>query len=151
MNNMIYRTISIFTGALLLAATVFVIIKWQTMPDQIPTHYNFAGKPDAYGGKGFIIFEAVTAWFLYIMITVLGKFPNRWNIPFKITPQNRAKMYSITKGMLEIVNLLTVLIFIVIMVSSAMAVSLPSWLIMLIVAILFAVIAAAMLLMYKNR
>lgn len=151
MNNIIYRVISIFTGALLLAATVFVLTKWQTMPDQIPIHYNFKGEVDDYGGKGVIIFEIVMAWFIYITMKITVKFPKRWNMPFKITPQNKEKMYSITRGMLEIVTLLTVFIFILLMVTSAICVIPPAWLIMLIVAILFAVIGIAMFLMYKNR
>ena len=51
----LYRVINVICVLLLAAATLFVLMRWQQLPEQIPTHYNFAGEVDGYGGKGSLI------------------------------------------------------------------------------------------------
>jgi len=148
---MLCRVIRIITAALLLAATVFVLVRWANLPEQIPVHFNFKGEPDGYGGKWVIIFEAVMAWGIFATFAIVSKFPNKWNMPVKVTPQNKAKLYGITRIMLEVMNILTVLMFIVLMVSAAMATVPPGWLIMVLIGLILAVTAVGIALMYKYK
>ena len=104
--KVIYLIMNIIGFLALLGSTLFVIIMWSQIPDQIPTHYNFAGEADGYGGKGSLIFMMVLAWFMFILITVLMRFPNTWNMPVKVTAENKARLYSITKAMLEVIKML---------------------------------------------
>ncbi len=150
-NLMIYRIMTILGGALLLVATIFVLVRWQNLPSQIPTHFNFAGEADAYGGKGAVIFEIITGWVVFILLTIIVKFPKTWNMPFKVTPENSARLYGITRGMLEIVKLLTALLFVIIMISAAMNTALPQILMIAITASLLATVAVGIFLMYRNR
>lgn len=80
----------IMTGigfALLLAATAFVLLRWQDLPELIPTHFDAAGQADAYSsGKGGLIMLLFTAWGLYAVITVTSFFPSTWNMPGKNRP-----------------------------------------------------------------
>lgn len=150
-NLMVYRVLTIFTGTMLLAATIFVLVRWQQLPDQIPMHFNFAGEADAYGGKGAIIFDIVMGWSAFILLTVLVKFPKIWNMPVKVTPENSARLYGITRAMLEIVKFLTVLLFVIIMISTAMSASLPQWLMIAVTAALLLTVIVGIFLMYRSR
>ena len=71
---------------MLLAATAFVLLRWQSLPEQIPTHFDAAGQADAYGSKGSLIMLLLTAWGLYALITVTSFFPSTWNVPGKNRP-----------------------------------------------------------------
>lgn len=150
-NLMIYRVLTILGGVMLLTATIFVLVKWQQLPDQIPTHFNFAGEADSYGGKGAIVFEAAMGWSVFILLTVLVKFPKIWNMPVKVTPENSARLYGITRAMLEIVKLLSTLLFVILMISAAMAVSLPQWLMIAVTAALLLTVAVGIFLMYRSQ
>ena len=72
---------------ILLAVTVFVLLRWQSLPEQIPTHFDGAGQADAYSsGKGGLIMLLFTAWGMYALITVTSFFPSTWNMPGKNRP-----------------------------------------------------------------
>ena len=87
--KIIYLIMNIIGFLALLGSTVFLLVSWSHIPDQIPTHYNFAGVADGYGGKGSLIFMMVLAWFMFVLITVLMRFPNTWIMPVKVTADNK--------------------------------------------------------------
>lgn len=150
-NVIVYRILTVITGLLLLASTIFVIVSWSNVPDSIPTHFNFAGEADDYGGKGSLIFMMVIAWIVFIGITILMKFPNTWNMPVKVTSENKNRLYGITRGMLEIIKMLSTLLFVVMFVSAAIAASMPQWIIIAILAAIIITCVIGTWLMFKNR
>lgn len=150
-NVIFYRILTVITGLLLLASTIFVIVSWSNIPDSIPTHFNFAGEADAYGGKGALVGMMVIAWVMFIGMTVLMKFPNTWNMPVKVTAENKNRLYAITRAMLEIIKVLTTLLFIILFVSIAIAASIPQWIIIVILAAIIITCVIGTWLMFKNR
>ena len=149
--EIIYLIMNIIGVLALLGFTLFVIIMWSQIPDQIPTHYNFAGEADGYGGKGSLIFMMVLAWFVFILITVLMRFPNTWNMPVKVTADNKARLYSITRAMLEVVKMLTSLLFAVMLINAAIATPMPRFILIALIAAMLLSIIMGIFMMYKNR
>ena len=149
--EIIYLIMNIIGVLALLGSTLFVIIMWSQIPDQIPTHYNFAGEADGYGGKGSLIFMMVLAWFVFILITVLMRFPNTWNMPVKVTAENKARLYSITKAMLEVIKMLASLLFAVMLINAAIATPMPRFILIALIAAMLLSIIMGIFLMFKNR
>ena len=149
--EIIYLIMNIIGVLALLGSTLFVIIMWSQIPDQIPTHYNFAGEADGYGGKGSLIFMMVLAWFVFILITVLMRFPNTWNMPVKVTAENKARLYSITKAMLEVIKMLVSLLFAVMLINAAIATPMPRFILIALIAAMLLSIIMGVFLMFKNR
>lgn len=149
--KVIYLIMNIIGVLALLGSTLFVIIMWSQIPDQIPTHYNFAGVADGYGGKGSLIFMMVLAWFMFILITVLMRFPNTWNMPVKVTAENKARLYSITRAMLEVIKMLASLMFAVMLINAAIATPMPRFILIALIAAMLLSIIMGILLMFKNR
>ena len=147
----VYLIMNIIGVLALLGSTLFVIIMWSQIPDQIPTHYNFAGEADDYGGKGSLIFMMVLAWFIFVLITVLMRFPNTWNMPVKVTADNKARLYSITRAMLEVVKMLTSLLFAVMLINAAIATPMPRFILIALIAAMLLSIIMGIFMMYKNR
>lgn len=147
----VYLIMNIIGVLALLGSTLFVIIMWSQIPDQIPTHYNFAGEADGYGGKGSLIFMMVLAWFMFILITVLMKFSNTWNMPVKVTAENKARLYSITRAMLEVIKMLASLLFAVMLINAAIATPMPRFILIALIAAMLLSIIMGIFLMYKNR
>ena len=149
--EIIYLIMNIIGVHALLGSTLFVIIMWSQIPDQIPTHYNFAGEADGYGGKGSLIFMMVLAWFMFILITVLMRFPNTWNMPVKVTADNKARLYSITRAMLEVIKMLVSLLFAVMLINAAIATPMPRFILIALIAAMLLSIIMGIFMMYKNR
>lgn len=92
---------------ILLAATVFVLIRWPSLPDRIPSHFGAAGEIDGYSGKSGLIVLLVFGWIMYVFVTVCSFFPSTWNLPGK----NRPGGLQATADMLAILRPLLALMF----------------------------------------
>ena len=92
-----YHVMTALGALLLLGATVFAALRWNTLPEQIPTSFDFAGLPDSYGeknslfallGAGWVMFLVMTVisffplgagWVMFLVMTVISFFPQTWN------------------------------------------------------------------------
>ena len=148
--EIIYLIMTAIGGGILLGATIFVLVMWPHVPDQIPTHFNFAGEPDSYGGKGQMILLIVLAWVMFIMMTVLVRFPNTWNLPVKVTAENKTRIYTITRCMLEIVKLLAVLLMSTLFISITIAANVPQFIMITLVAAILVTCIVGIYLLYKS-
>jgi uncharacterized membrane protein len=77
-----------------LLAVLFWISYWalngpESLPDRIPTHFNIAGQPNAWGSRDFLWFLPCVAAGLYLLLTVLGNIRfRRFNLPVRVTEAN---------------------------------------------------------------
>ena len=63
---------------ILLAVTVFVLIRWSSLPEQIPSHFGAAGQIDGYSGKSGLIVLLVFGWIMYVFVTVCSPRRTCW-------------------------------------------------------------------------
>jgi len=76
-----------------LVFTVYLVIaNYPSLPETIPTHFNFQGVPDKWGSKNEILILPIMGAFLHIVLTVLNiilavaKDPRKYiNLPKKRT------------------------------------------------------------------
>ena len=93
---------------LLIGSGVWIILQWGDMPAQIPTHFDFAGNPNAYGSKMTIWGLYAVGWVIWLIIFICSFFPRTWSIGVKVAPQNLGRAYAITFHFMHIINLLCV-------------------------------------------
>lgn len=125
----------------LVGVAVYLILMWNTIPDQIPGHYNALGEVDRWGNKSELIFLPILSWLMYGMITLIERFPQVWNTGVRVTPENRAQVYRLLKSLIAVVKMCMLLMFASITLLSSMALSLPIWYILAFLVVLFATIA----------
>ena len=70
------------------------------LPDRVPTHFDAAGTPNAWGSPAGILLLPVVAIFVYVLITVVARFPQSFNYPVRATPLNIERLRSVTLDML---------------------------------------------------
>jgi uncharacterized membrane protein len=99
-------------GWLLIAATwIFAFYHYPSLPEIIPTHYNFTGEANAFGNKIFIFTLPLIASIVYTAMTVMTKYPRTFNYPVKITPENALRQYTLAAKMIRYLKLIIVIIF----------------------------------------
>lgn len=81
------------------------------LPDIIPQHYNLQGEADGFGTKGFIWILPGLGLLLYFGLSILNKYPNIFNYPQKITPENARAQYKIATRLIRLLNTTIVWIF----------------------------------------
>lgn len=94
------KMITIFGYLALLGMLVYLLMKWNQIPDQIPAHYNFAGEIDRYDSKTSILIVPVLTVFLFAMLTTIVHIPSMWNMPFEVSEGAKEKIKIAIQNML---------------------------------------------------
>ena len=136
--NSVYDiVINICCLLMLVGVTIFLVVSWKNIPAEIPMHYNFAGEIDRWGLKSEMIFLPIISWVMYILITVIERFPNVWNTGIKITEENKEPAYRILKKLISTVKLIIVAMFSFLSLQTALSFKLPFWFLPVYIVILF--------------
>jgi uncharacterized membrane protein len=101
--NLMRKTLEI------LALVAFAVLCWLTwaalygpsrLPDRVPTHFNAAGQADAWGAPaGMILLPAVAAA-LYLLMSIVARFPGAFHYPVRATRLNIIRLESIALAMI---------------------------------------------------
>ena len=86
-------------------------MNYGNLPDTIPTHFNAAGQPDGYGGKGTLWLLPATGMFMYLMMTIIEQFPQIYNFPVEITEENAERQYRNAVRLIRTLKTVVLLIF----------------------------------------
>ena len=90
---------------------VLTISNYSTLPETIPIHYNGVGQVDGFGGKAAILTLPIIATFLFIVLTVLNKYPHVFNYLTIITQENAFRQYTNSTRLLRFLKFSIVFIF----------------------------------------
>lgn len=95
----------------LLGITLYLLLYWGQLPEEIPTHFNAAGEIDAFGGKTSLLSPLIIGWVLYGLISLIEAIPAAWNTGVEVTPENRETVLRTIKTMLSVLKLILALFF----------------------------------------
>ena len=68
------RILSILSFLLLAGQILCLILRWNHLLDEIPTHFGLSGQADAYGSKGSVILLPVISILIYLLMIFIEKF-----------------------------------------------------------------------------
>lgn len=88
------------TLGLLFLVTGFAVYGPNPLPERIPTHFDLTGHPDGYSSSTFIVIVPFVALILYMVITIVGRYPALTHYPVEVTPENRSRLESLALGMM---------------------------------------------------
>lgn len=96
---------------------------YKQLPDIIPTHFNAAGQADDQGSKLTIFILPAIAVLLNIVFTILVRYPDKFNYPVKITPENVERQHRFAILLVRSMKLAINLVFIMITITIYLSVS----------------------------
>jgi uncharacterized membrane protein len=97
--------------ALLIAFWIYILFSFNSLPESIPTHYNFKGEIDAYGSKKMLWMLPIIATIITVGFHFLVKVPHIFNYIVSITEKNAKKQYLLASRMLRVLRLFITVIF----------------------------------------
>jgi uncharacterized membrane protein len=97
--------------AFLAALIAIPSMNYSSLPDTIPSHFNAAGQPDDYGGKGTLWMLPATGLFFFILMTIVEQFPQIYNYPVEITEENAERQYRNAVRLIRLLKTLILIIF----------------------------------------
>lgn len=78
-------------------AILTLLSAWPDLPARVPSHFDVAGKPDAWGAKLNLWVVPFVSIVVYLMLTVVGRIPHTHNFLVDITPQNAPRLYRLSR------------------------------------------------------
>ncbi len=90
-----FDTVLEFVGwAVCILLWIFVGTNYSSLPDTVPTHFNGAIEPDGYGTRSSILVLSSIGSLLFIGMSILNRYPDKFNYPVKITEENAVRQYG---------------------------------------------------------
>ena len=114
----------------LIAVWVLALVSFAGLPDNIPTHFAINGKADAWGSKANIFFLPTITIVLYAGMSLLMKYPHKFNYPVRVTAKNALQIYSRGIRVIRILKVIIVFTFLIIewtVCSGAENTHMPVW------------------------
>lgn len=81
------------------------------LPERVPTHFDRAGNINGWGSPQYLLIFAMVPLFVYLLITVVSRFPATFNYPVAVTDENRERLQQITLDLLAWVKCEILLLF----------------------------------------
>ncbi|MDF2945726.1 MAG: hypothetical protein K0S51_405 [Bacillales bacterium] len=100
MFEIILNTISI---ASFIGIFIYLKLVWSDIPKTVPMHFDSAGQVDNYGDKEFIFILPMIGAILWIVLTILEKFPHTYNY-LNLTPENIERQYKNGSMMINVMK-----------------------------------------------
>ena len=91
--------LEVLSFLLLLLIVGVVLIHWPGLPARIPTHFSASGQPDRWGDKSGVFALPAIAAGLYLLLTIIPRYPQFINVPFEIdrtAPPVRSLLLTMT-------------------------------------------------------
>lgn len=73
--------------------TAFVLWRYPSLPEVVPTHFDFTGEPDDFGSRPSLLWLAGIMLVVGTLLARLSTTPNVLNYPGKITESNAQRLY----------------------------------------------------------
>lgn len=105
------KLLEVIGWCVVLVLWMLTVYLYRELPETIPTHFDFAGRPDGFGKKINILSLPVIATVLYLGMTLLNKFPHIFNYPVKITAENALRQYTLATRLIRYLKLAVVIVF----------------------------------------
>ena len=79
MAKTIVRLVLLLLGILiLLGATLFIALRWGSIPAEIPTRFDGAGQPEELSPKSALWMMLGVGWLMYVLMSVIARSPALW-------------------------------------------------------------------------
>ena len=74
---------------MLWAITAYALLGPHPLQGRIPTHFDIAGNPNAWGAPYTLWLLPIVGTVLYGLMTLVSRYPGGFNYPVHVTPSNR--------------------------------------------------------------
>jgi len=150
-NRIIGIIINIICVIQIIGIIIYLLVAWGDIPDQIPGHFGASGEVTRWDNKGTLFIMPGIAVVIFIVMSVVERYPHLWNTGVRITEENKFRIYRILKGLLDSIKLVIVTMFSFITIIQSFARELPMWFLPVILCMIFIPIVFHIVLLIRAR
>jgi uncharacterized membrane protein len=90
---------------------IYVLMKYQSLPDIIPTHFGMNGMPDGFGDKSVLFLIPILVSLMVFFLNVMCLFPHKFNYMTVINTENAEWQYKKALRLLRYLQFFISLVF----------------------------------------
>jgi uncharacterized membrane protein len=105
------RVLEILAICVLSGTWIFSFWAYSRLPDIIPVHFDFDGTPNDYGSRGTFFTLPAIGIGVYVLITMISRYPHLFNYPKQVTEENAERLYSMSTTMMRYLKTAVLVIF----------------------------------------
>ncbi|WP_263350791.1 DUF1648 domain-containing protein [Acidicapsa acidisoli] len=105
--------ISVIALCILWTITIRATTGPEALPNRIPTHFDAAGNPNAWGSPNGLFLLPAIATAIFLIIGLISRKPESFNYPVRVTLQNRDRLQSLAVQMTAFLQAETVCLFLI--------------------------------------
>ncbi|MDW0108819.1 DUF1648 domain-containing protein [Sporosarcina aquimarina] len=94
-----------------IASVVYIILKWSSLPDEVPIHFNAAGEADGYGSPYVMLLLTAIGAGLWALLQFLERHPEWHNYPRRLNETNAKEFYQSSRTLLNRIKNLSLILF----------------------------------------
>lgn len=87
--------------ASIIGSILLLSIDWLALPEILPGRFNLFNDSRGLGEKINLIFYPLWQLVLYILFTLLSKYPQNYNYPWPITANNVSRQYRLARTLIR--------------------------------------------------
>jgi len=95
------ETVAVLLLLFMWAITGLAVLGPKPLTGRIATHFNANGQPDGWGVPAMIWLVPVVAILIYLLMSLVGRYPAAFHFPMRTTPVARRRLEGIALGMLS--------------------------------------------------
>lgn len=88
-----------------------MVLMYPELPERIPRHFNLAGEADSWGDKSILWVFFALALLCYAGLSILAKYPNKYNYPVPIHEHNIAAQYRLARQLITSIKMMSIALF----------------------------------------
>ncbi|MFY1048310.1 DUF1648 domain-containing protein [Chryseobacterium sp. GP-SGM7] len=111
MGSTVLIILDILNLLLVLFLWIYTFRMYKKLPEKIPTHFDFEGKPDHFGKKKMAFLLPVLSSIFYVAFFFITQNPESGNFPIELTKANYENQYFIMILMMKWLLFLVLLMF----------------------------------------
>lgn len=96
----VLEIVSLAALIVLLFITARALYGADRLPDRIPIHFNATGHADGYGSPRMLLIFPAFATAIYLLMSLVSRFPAAFNFPVRATPFNRKRLEELALSMI---------------------------------------------------
>lgn len=98
------EAVSLFALLMLFWITYQALAGLNRLPDRVATHFDAAGNANAWGPPTVLWVLPITAAGLYLLMTIVSRFPVAFNYPVRVTKDNAARLQAAALDMVALLK-----------------------------------------------
>lgn len=130
----------------LIGTIIFIAIKYGSLPDEVPSHYDALGNITSYGPKWNVWIMPLVALALLILLEILERFPETWNTGIQANKRNKEAVYGTTMWLMSSMKWINTLFMCAVGVMGVFVMNMP-----IIITIIYFVLLIGCIIMYVYK